>query len=144
MIILTPALQEDVPRLFQLNRELINRYEDLSSIDYDRVLHWVQENIQRQLPYFSRILYDGKIAGYFCLTETEGSWELDSLFLLPSFQRKGIGTWVLRHCQEQCPSLFLYVFRDNTGAVRLYEKMGFSVTKEVGKTRYIMEWKNQD
>ena len=35
--------------------------------------------------------------------------------------------------------IFLYVFMRNTGAVRLYERMGFRVREKVGETRYIME-----
>ena len=141
MVTFTPALPEDADALFSLNRDLIAQYEDLSAIDHERVLLWVRRNIQENIPHFSRILFDGELAGYFCLTGSEDTWELDSLFVLPPFQHRGIGTAVLRHCQKVYPSLLLYVFRANCGAIRLYEKMGFSITKEVGKTRYIMQWK---
>lgn len=144
MLTFSPAKPEDVPLIFSLNKDLIERYEDLSAIDYDKVLIWVRRNIEGNLPHFSRILWDGALAGFFCLTEEGGTWELDSLFVLPPFQGLGIGTQVLRHCQQTHPSLLLYVFRRNTGALRLYEKTGFSVTKEVRNTRYIMQWKNQD
>ena len=143
MVSFTPALPEDAEVLFSLNRDLIARYEDISAIDHERVLLWVRRNIERNIPHFSRILLDGELAGYFCLTEEDGTWELDSLFVLPPFQRRGIGTAVLRHCQRAYPSLLLYVFRANRGAIRLYEKMGFSITKEVGKTRYIMQWQQK-
>ena len=140
MITVTFAEQRDLPLLFSLNRELIDQYEDTSAIDYDRVLLWVQRNLQAHLGDFRRVLVDGQVAGFFCISEGE----LDSFFILPQFRRQGIGTEVLRHCQQQSPALFLYVFRKNTGAIALYEKMGFHITKEVGTTRYIMEWKNQD
>ena len=51
---------------------------------------------------------------------------------------------MIRHCQRQFPSLFLYVFRNNLRAIRLYQRMDFRITKEIGRTRFIMEWKNQD
>lgn len=144
MIRFVPALPEDLELLFQLNRALIDQYEDIGSIDYDKVLLWVRKNIEQNLSHFSRILCNGKPAGFFCLAECDDRWELDSLFVLQPFQGQGIGTQVLRHCQSCCPSLMLYVFRKNIAAIRLYEKMGFAVTQAVGKTRYIMEWKNQD
>ena len=70
--------------------------------------------------------------------------ELDSLFLFPEFQGRGIGTAVLRHCQAVSPALRLFVFKENIRALSLYQKLGFEVTAEAGTTRYIMEWKNQD
>ena len=136
MIEFTTAEQRDLPLLFALNKALIEEYEDLTAIDLPRVLRWVEQNQEAHLGDFRRILYDGELAGFFCLSDGE----LDSLFVLPEFRRNGIGTEVIRHCQSSSPSLLLYVFRKNAGAVALYRRMGFRITKEVEKTRYIMEW----
>jgi len=140
MVEFVKAEQRDLPLLFALNKELIETYEDLTAIDLPRVLHWVEQNLEAHLGDFRRIMYDRNLAGFFCLSDGE----MDSLFLLPPFRGKGIGTQVIRYCQESTPSLLLYVFKKNTGAVELYRRMGFEITKEAGTTRYIMEWKNQD
>ncbi len=140
MVEFTTAEQRDLPLLFALNRTLIDQYEDVESIDYDRVLRWVEQNLKNQLPHFRRILHNGQLAGFFCLCDGE----LDSLFVLPEYQGLGLGTEVIRYCQNTSPSLMLYVFRKNVRAMALYQRMGFQITKEVGKTRYVMEWKRQD
>ena len=134
------AEQRDLPLLFALNRALIDQYEDVDSIDYDRVLAWVEKNLRKQLPHFRRILHDGQLAGFFCLSDGE----LDNLFVLPEYRGIGLGTEMIRYCQALSPSLTLYVFRKNVRAIALYQRMGFQITKEAGKTRYIMEWKRQD
>lgn len=134
------AEQRDLPLLFALNKQLIDKYEDVSAIDYDRVLMWIHKNLESHLKDFRRILYQGQLAGFYCLSDGE----LDSLFVLPEFRGNGIGTRVLRSCQEHSPYLFLYVFKENDRAIALYRRMGFHITKETGKTRYVMEWKNQD
>lgn len=134
------AEQRDLPLLFQLNKELIDTYEDTASIDYPKVLLWVEQNLANTLPHFRKILCNGIPAGFFCLQDGE----LDSLFIFPEFRGLGIGSQVIRYCQSICPSLFLYVFRKNVGAIALYKRMGFAITKEIGSTRYIMEWKTQD
>ena len=139
----SPALAEDVQTLYLLNKELIDQYEDISSIDYDFVLGWVRNNMEQNLSNFFRVFRQGELAGFYCLTGSDGAMELDSLFVLPPFQNQGIGTAILEHCKGISSSLLLYVFRKNTGAIRLYRKMGFQITEEVGKTRYIMTWKNQ-
>ena len=135
-----PALKEDLPQIFRLNKELIDRYEDTDAINYEYVLNWVRQNIEYQLPHFRRILADGELAGFFCLVPLEDRFEGDSLFVLPPFQNRGIGTQVLKYCKEHSNNnMFFYVFRRNQDAIRLYERMGFRIVKEVGTTRYIME-----
>ncbi len=109
-------------------------------MDRNRAFAWMQRNLEQTLPWFRRILAKGKTAGYFCLKDGE----LNSLFVFPEFRNRGIGTAVIRHCQEQSSSLFLYVFKENVGAAALYRRMGFSPIREVGTTRWIMEWKRQD
>ena len=135
-----PAGQEDLEPLFQLNRQLIDRYEDLSSIDYPKVLEWVRRNLSRNLSEITRVLKDGTLVGYFCLRPEDGKMELDSLFVLPPFRGQGIGTEILQKClQEAHAPVFLFVFRGNTRAKALYHRMGFRIVKEVGKTRLLME-----
>ena len=143
MLTYEPAVQADIEPLFLLNKQLIEDYEDLASIDLPKVLNWVHRNIEENLSSFRRILWDGELAGYYCLTPCDGKTELDSLFVLPRFRGQGIGTSVLQKCQSEAALLFLYVFRKNTRALALYERLGFQIVKKVGKTRYIMEYKNQ-
>ena len=144
MISYTPAQEADILPIFQLNQDLIDKYEDLASIDYDRILDWVRKNIETQLPHFRRVLLDGKLAGYFCLCPSDDKWEADSLFVFPEFQNQGIGTQVLKDClRESDGKLFFYVFKENTGALRLYERLGFRIVKEARETAYIMEYEKQ-
>lgn len=139
-----PASCEDAESIYLLNKQLIDQYEDLSSIDYHAVLQWVRQNVKKTIPFFTRVLCSGELAGYYALIPVGDTWELDSLFVLPEFQNQGIGTAILRRCMDASPALSLYVFRRNEGALRLYQRMGFTITKEVGKTRYLMEYQKQD
>ena len=141
MLTFEPALREDVEPIFDLNVELIHKYEDLESIPYDRTLRWVRESVERHLPDFRRILWNGELAGYYCLSLDAGKWELDTLFVLPAYQNLGIGTQILKMCQERASPLWLYVYQRNIGAVRLYRRMGFRIVKNIGGTRYRMKYR---
>lgn len=133
------ADQEDVPVIFAMSKDLIDTYEDIASIDYDKVLKWVLRKITQNITDYQCVLHNGIKVGYFRLITDDGQTELDDLYILPEFQGQGIGTAVLNHCIETSNTpMFLYVFKKNLGAINLYSRIGFSVSEEVGKTRFIL------
>ncbi len=136
----TQASAKDIEALYAFNKELIDRYEDINTIDYDKVLLWVSKKLRAHIEEYIRIIVDGEAAGYFHLSEEGGKMELDDLYLFSEYRGRGIGSAVIRHCCESTSlPVFLYVFAKNEGAIRLYERMGFEIVESVGQTRYIME-----
>lgn len=133
------ASAEDAPVIFSLCKALIDEYEDLSQIDYDKVLKWVEKKIVDHIGDYTCVMSSDEKVGYFHLEQGKYEAELDDLYILPPYQGKGVGTKVLADCIARTDTpIFLYVFRKNTGAIRLYRRMGFTVSQEVGSTRLIM------
>lgn len=134
------ATDEDVQPIFELCQSLIDDYEDISSIDYCKVLAWVKKKIQTNISKYTAITLDGDIIGYYCLDKQEEKWELDDFYILPAYRGKGIGSAVLNAiCNNTDGRIFLYVFRKNNRAISLYKRFGFETVKEVSDTRQIME-----
>ena len=133
------AEQEDIPVILAMSKALIDQYEDVASIDYPKVLQWVQNKITENIRQYRCIYANKEKVGYFRLILGETETELDDLYVLPAFRNQGIGTAVLQHCISITHTpIFLYVFKKNTEAIKLYSRIGFSVSEEVGKTRYIL------
>jgi len=130
----------DVEAIFALSKALIDQYEDVESIDYDKVLQWVRRKIEAQIGEYQRVLMDGSLAGYVHFHPDGERMELDDLYILPEYRGQGIGTAVVEKCcEETVKPVYLYVFRRNEGAVRLYKRLGFEIVQEVGSSRYIMQ-----
>jgi ribosomal protein S18 acetylase RimI-like enzyme len=63
-----------------------------------------------------------RIVGYMLLQEEH----LDHLYVLPGWQRRGIGSLLLAHAKQLSPRrLQLYAFQRNTAAREFYEAHGF-------------------
>lgn len=138
-----PADASDLDALFSFNKELIDQYEDLSQIPYQKVLAWVRQKLEQQIQEYTCIFADGKKAGYYHFSSMDSdTMELDDLYLFPSFRGHGIGTAVIQKCcAETSQPILLYVFQRNTRAIALYQRMGFQIqctTQNVSRTRYIM------
>lgn len=94
---------------------------------------------QRQAAYLRGELEQGKSLWLFLDPEPAGLvslWRecIENLYVLPSKQRRGYGTQLLRFAVSQCRTPALWVLNVNEGAYRLYLREGFSPT---GRTKQL-------
>jgi len=133
------AREEDIPVIFTQAKNLIDQYEDVSNIAYDKVLAWVMRKIEANILEYCCVMADGEKSAYYRLCE---DGELDDLYVLPAFQNRGIGSAIMSRCIAKAENnIYLYVFSRNSRAISFYERFGFSMRETVGKTRLIMERK---
>jgi GNAT superfamily N-acetyltransferase len=71
--------------------------------------------------------FDG--AGLTGVTAFRDGW-IDQLYVLPTAQRRGVGTELLQVAQSCCDRLHLWTFQRNAQARRFYEARGFALVKE--------------
>ena len=126
----------DIPVIYDQAKELIDTYEDVSAIDYEKVLAWVKRKITNHISEYQCVTADGKKCAWFRLCK---DGELDDLYVLPPFQNQGIGSEIMKKCiRESEKIIYLYVFSRNIRAISFYERFGFTVRQTVGNTRLIM------
>lgn len=138
----TAASLDDIPQIYSLCKLLIDTYEDVAQINYQKVLQWVEHKIRENIGEYTCVYLSGEKAGYFRLCSGEGQLELDDLYILPGFQNRGLGSAVVKKCilQANC-RIFLYVFSRNVDAIRFYSRLGFAVAEQVSQTRLIMRYR---
>lgn len=142
MITYESATPEDAEQIFGLCRQLVDAYEDIGSIDYDRVMQWIRRKIESDIARYTAVFLSGEKVGYFHFCKNEdGEYELDDLYIFPEYQNRGIGTRIVqRCCASVSEPVMLYVFRRNQGAVALYRRLGFEILQTVYGSRYIMKY----
>ena len=130
------AEASDIPLIYAQAKDLVDRYEDVESIDYDKVMGWVARKIENCICQYTCVIADGVRCAWYRLCE---DGELDDLYVLPAFQCRGIGTQIMEKCIcESEKSLWLYVFSRNIRAISFYQRFGFAQRQTVGETRLIM------
>ncbi len=89
----------------------------------ERQMEYLQNKINGGAKVY--MLTDGKTAGIVSVT---GSL-IEDLYVLPDMQNRGYGTKLLLFAISQCEDTpALWILENNTGAERLYRRMGFQET----------------
>lgn len=140
MITYQKATTCDIENIYRLSKQLIDDYENINNIDYDKVLKWVHRKIENFIDEYSVIYSNDKKVGYYHFFQNkDGDYEIDDLYIFPEYRNCGIGSNVIKKC---CSSVnvpvMLYVYVKNQKAVALYKRLGFEIVQTVTDSRYIM------
>lgn len=87
------------------------------------------------------IIVDGAYAGYLSVQDRGVFWYIDAIAIAPKYQKKGVGTRVLRAVLEDAGRVpvRLNVLHVNR-ARALYERLGFRIIAR-DERRQLMEWR---
>ncbi len=137
-----PASAEDAELIFAQCKALVDAYENTAAIPYEKVLNWLEEKIRQNIAQYVKVCIGSETVGFYRLSGADGETELDDFYILPAFRGRGIGSAVLKKCiLEVNGSMFLYVFKRNVDAIRLYKRFGFEHAQDVSETRMILRRK---
>ena len=66
---------------------------------------------------------------------------LDEIYLENAYRNQGIGTSIILDILKRYSNVYLWVYKKNHKAIRLYKRLGFNVLDET-ETRYLMKFEN--
>ena len=85
---------------------------------------------------------DNDLAGFYWIEERGDTLHLHGLILMSPFQGMGIGTTVLTMLDNKfsgkVDKIELGVYQQNTGAIRLYKKLGYQVTETLDDLHFFI------
>lgn len=135
-----PADKTDIEPIFEMNKALIDEYEKIEAIDYQKVLSWVRNKIETHIQEYICVVLNEKKVGYYYFHDADGKMGIDDFYVFPQYRNMGIGTEMLKKCiSETKLPVFLYVFANNKRAIAFYQMFGFQVTEIIKSSRYIMQ-----
>jgi ribosomal protein S18 acetylase RimI-like enzyme len=145
-IVITSARHDDVPEIQRLAREIwhahypgiISREQIDYMLEHGYASGVLDEIIDGPDSGIELALDDGKRVGFAAWYATDAGDEvkLEKLYVLQSHQRKGVGARLIATVESAARQLgvrtvVLNVNKNNTQAIRAYEKQGFAIRAEV-------------
>jgi ribosomal protein S18 acetylase RimI-like enzyme len=137
------VLPEDFSFLFDLHKDAMQEHVEASFGPWDE--NWQETYFRKNFdPSELQIIQcDGQDVGMLYIQERVEELFIVNLEILPAYQRRGIGSAVVRGLiaatQRRGKPVALQVLKSNIHARNLYQRLGFGVTGE-NETHYIMAW----
>lgn len=134
------AKNENINLLIDYKSKNIFEYAvNLSDEEVDKINDYVKCNIQKQIQDYKTITIDSKIVGCLLVEKHLDGVLLDEIYLDEEYRNKGIGTSIIKKILEDNIITYLWVYKNNKEAFRLYEKLGFTIIEET-ESRYFIKF----
>ena len=105
----------------------------LSYTEKTKIRKSVDKNIERTCELYKIIYVDNKIAGAYLVLPYEDGYIVDEIYLFKEYRNNGIGTSILNNIIKEYKTLYIWVYKNNVEAIKLFERLGFMLVSN-GRT----------
>lgn len=131
----------DIERIKKYKLNTIFEYaKDLDKKEITKINNYINKTIPNQILKYKNIILNNGIVGSILITKNGNDLLLDEIFIEEQYRNKGVGTNIIKDIIANTNNnIYLWVYKDNVKAIKLYNKLGFRIKEETG-TRYYMEY----
>lgn len=128
----------DILIKYKLN-SIIEYASDLSNKELDEINTYVKDNVPKQIRNYKLINIDGNIVGCILVENKDDGVIIDELYIEEKYRNNGIGTDLINNVISNNNIVYLWVYKLNVKAIKLYKRLGFKIIKET-ENRYYMQF----
>lgn len=134
------AIDKDLENIIKYKLNSIFDYaENLSQNEKLEIQNYVESNIPNQLKNYKNIVVSNNIIGCLLVEQKDDGVLLDEIYIDNEYRNKGIGTNIINNILKENKKVYLWVYKANVSAIKLYQKLGFNIIDETD-TRYYMKY----
>lgn len=105
----------------------------LSYKEKEKIRKSVIKNIEMTCENYKIIYVGKKIAGAYVVVPYEDGYMIDEIYLFEEFRNHGIGTNIINKIKKEYPVLYIWVYKNNELAIKLFNNLGFFILNK-GRT----------
>ena len=129
-----PGQKSDNDFIYFVKKSTLREYVEQTWGPWDEKFQVALHNKNIHPEEYQIIEYHGKDIGVLKIQEDSQSIEIDIIEILPEYQKKGLGTHLLKNIISSATRknkfVSLQVLKANTKALKLYHRLGFHVIHE--------------
>lgn len=141
--ILEVSSKENIDILIKYKLNSIIEYaSDLSNKELNEINTYVKDNVPKQIRNYKLINIDGNIVGCILVENKDDGVIIDELYIEGKYRNNGIGTDLINKVISNNKVVYLWVYKLNVKAIKLYKRLGFIIIKET-ENRYYMKYEEK-
>ena len=130
----------DIDKLIEYKKNNIYEYDPLlDDKEIRKINDYVTNNVPKHINDYFNIVIDNKIIGCVLYYPKDDGILLDEIYIEEEYRNKGIGSSIISDILKNNNIVYLYVYKDNIKAIKLYKKLGFNVIEDMD-CRYYMKY----
>ena len=138
---LLKATSKDIAKLIQYKLASILDYDkEITPEEKESITNFVKKSIPNQINDYKAIEIDNKIIGCLYLEPYQDGILLNEIYLEEDYRNQGIGTDIIKNILQNNSKIYLWVYKENKKALKLYQSLNFTI-KETEEKRYLMVFK---
>ena len=141
---LDSSSMKDIDTLIKYKLNSILKYaSNLSNKELDEINTYVKDNVPKQLNNYKLINIDSNIVGCILVENKDDGVIIDELYIEEKYRNNGIGTDLINNVISNNNIVYLWVYKLNVKAIRLYKRLEFKIIKET-ENRYYMQFNKKN
>ena len=141
---LDSSSMKDIDTLIKYKLNSILKYaSNLSNKELDEINTYVKDNVPNQINNYKLINIDGNIVGCILVENKDNGVIIDELYIEEKYRNNGIGTDLINNVISNNNIVYLWVYKLNVKAIRLYKRLEFKIIKET-ENRYYMQFNKKN
>lgn len=136
------ATKEHLTLLIKYKKKSILEYaNNLPQEEIVKINNYINSQVPNQLKDYKIITAENKIIGCILVEKYLDGIILDEIYIEKEYRNKKIGTRIIKNIISEKDIVYLWVYKKNKKAYRLYEKLGFIIIEDT-EMRYFMKYSN--
>ena len=128
---LVPSTHDDIENIINYKLDSILKYaSSLSNQEKNRIINYVKKSVPEQINNYNSIVLNDLNIGCLLIEKFLDGIIINELYIIDKFRGLGIGSSILRDIIRSNDLIYLWVYKDNSRALNLYQKLGFKVKEE--------------
>lgn len=135
------ASSNDIERIkYYKLKTIVDYANNLSDDEMKEIDNYICESVLSLINDYKNIIYNNKIIGSFLVENIDKGLLLDEIFIEEEYRNMGFGSSIINELiLENDDNIYLWVYKNNVKALKLYQELGFTIKDETA-SRYYMEY----
>lgn len=131
---------DDIDKLISYKLDIILCHvENLDQNEIKRIYKYVNDNVTKELSNYKSIVIKDETVGSLLVIKNEDSLLLDEIYIEEKYRNQNIGSDIIKDLILKNDIIYLWVYKKNKGAIKLYKKMGFKIIDKT-ENRFYMRY----